>query len=173
MLTRPSGLRCSCRHHRVARLPIGAAAIPGRSILQLDLIALAQAIRAGTLWHRTWMGCSRCGSSFLSSAAIDIDGDLVRLAGELVRRIAGDGEIEPHADGQQKIAVLQREVGSARGHRAGTADIERLIAGNQIGRAPGGGNGNVRAACAVGEILPSAWARRIPLPAKSSGRSRG
>ncbi len=57
-------------------------------------------------------------------------------------RIPCNGKIEPYADGEKKIGVLQREVGAARSHRSGAADIGRIVAGDQIGRAPSGNGGN-------------------------------
>jgi len=46
----------------------------------------------------------------------------MRFACEFLGRIAGDGEIEPRADAQQEIAILQREIGAAAGQRTGAAD---------------------------------------------------
>jgi len=73
---------------------------------------------------------------FLELGGVDVDGNFMGFAGEILRGIAGDGEIEPHTDGEKKVGVLEGEVGTAGGDGAGTADIGWVAGGNQIGRTP-------------------------------------
>ena len=75
---------------------------------------------------------------------VNVHGGFVRLAGKILRRVAGDGEVEADADGQQQVAILQGEVGAARRHRAGPANKGRLVAGHHIRGAPGGDGGNLQ-----------------------------
>ena len=84
-----------------------------------------------------------CGCNF-QFRRIDIHYGFVRLARQLVGRVTGNGEIQAHAKRKQKVAVLKGEVRAPRGHRSGAAHIQRLIARDQIGGAPGRRNRNIQ-----------------------------
>ena len=107
----------------------------------------------------------------LQFGRVDIDRGLVRFAGKILRSVPGDCEIEADADGQQEVAVLQREIGSPCGDRSRAADKGWIVAGNQIGRAPGGDGRNAQQLPGVVQTPFSACANRMPLPANSRGRS--
>ncbi len=121
----------------VAGLPVGAAVQPCLVILRLELGFVLQQFGEeglgigadGLLQVRLQLG---------ELGSVDVDGDLVRFAGQVVRSVAGDGKVEADAESEQEIAVLQREVGAACGDGAGTADVGGIVGGNEIGGAPGG-----------------------------------
>ena len=73
---------------------------------------------------------------------VDVDGDLVGFAGEVVRGVAGDGQVETDAEGEEEVAVLQGEVGAAGGDGAGAADVGGVVGGDEVGGAPGGDGGD-------------------------------
>ena len=86
------------------------------------------AFRAGNAPASAQIGRVDVRRELADLGRIDIHHHFVRGAGELIGRVAGDGEIQARADAQQEIAILQREVGAARRQRTGTPDKQRIFA---------------------------------------------
>ena len=135
------GLAVLVGHDGVARLPVGAAIEPRGSITRLELILVLEQFGQEGFGIGAY-GLLQVGVELAELGGVDVDRNLVRLASEVLRGVAGDGEVEAHAEREQKIAVLQGEVGAAGGHGAGAADIGRIVRGDEVGGAPGGDSGD-------------------------------
>src|SRR6516162_6424315 len=79
---------------------------------------------------------------FFQFCAVNIDSRLIRTTSEILWGVAGDGKVQANANGNQKIRILQGEIGSPRGDRTRPPDVEGVITRYQIGCAPSGGSGN-------------------------------
>ena len=82
-------------------------------------------------------GTSIVSSILRSSAAIDVHHDLLRGAREVPRRIAGHDEVQPRAEREQPVGVLQREIRAARRQRSRTPDHQRMVVRHHVVRRPG------------------------------------
>ena len=74
------------------------------------------------------------------------------FAGEVLGGVAGDGEVETDAEGEEEVAVLEGEVGAAGGYRAGAADVGGVVGRDEIGGAPGGNGGNAEEGAELFEL---------------------
>src|ERR1035437_3285068 len=63
---------------------------------------------------------------------IDFDHDFVRSRRESLRVEAGDDAIETSADGEQKIAILDREVGASGRDGTGAAREKPMIVPDEV-----------------------------------------
>ena len=71
-------------------------------------------------------------------------------------RVAGEGHIEPRADGEEKIAILQREIRPAWRNAAGATGMQRIVICNQIKPEPGGLHGDVEQLHEFGKLRDGA-----------------
>src|ERR1700733_15539549 len=75
------------------------------------------------------------------------------FAGKVLRSVTGDGHVEAGAEDKQKVAVLQSEVGSARGDIAGAADEGGHVRGNKVGGTPCGDGRDIKQKAKLGELF--------------------
>src|ERR1017187_10549963 len=105
------------RNHRVASLPIGAASEPRVNASRLEhVLVLEQLNEKGFC-----VGANRLLQirvQLTQFGGVNVYRDLVGLASEVLRSVAGNGEVEPHADREQEVAILQRKVRPASRHRS-------------------------------------------------------
>ncbi len=156
----------------VAGLPVDAAVVPGGVIVEADGVFLREEFGeegAGVGAD----GLLEVGRELGELGGVDVYGDFVGLAGEVLRGVAGDGEVQADADGEEEVAVLQGEVGSAGGDGAGTADEGGLVGGDHVGGAPGGDGGNVEEVSELLELLGSRGLGGCRCRRRGGGARRG
>lgn len=135
----------------VAGFPVGAAGEPGVAVLRGDGGALAEELGE----ERFGVGADGLldvGVELGELGGVDVDGDFVGFAGEVLGCVAGDGEVEADADGEEEVRVLEGKVGAASGDGSGAADVGGIAGGNEIGGAPGGNGGDVEELAELGEL---------------------
>ena len=133
---------------RLVALPGGDLAVPlGQVGRRLDdLVQLAQGVlhvaddrQIGLL-------------DLVDLRGVDVDVDDLRPAGEL-RDLAGHAIVEPHAQGQQQIGVVDRVVGVDAAVHAEHVQRERIVAGEAAQAHQRRGHGNARLADQRGQFV--------------------
>ncbi len=139
----------------VAGLPLGGALVPVGPAAVVDAfegLELAQEFVEEGAGVGDY-GLLKVWVELLKLGGVDVDGDLVGFAGEVLRGVAGEGHVETRTEDEEEVAVLEGEVGSAGGDVAGAADEGGDVRGNEVGGAPGGDGGDVEQQAQLGELL--------------------
>jgi hypothetical protein len=93
------------RHHGIADFPIGAAVMPLSAIrFHNGGLAIQKLSKEGARIAANRVLNVRF--ELIELGGIDIDNHFARAAGQLIRGVTRDGEIEAGANGEQQVAVL-------------------------------------------------------------------